>query len=55
MYLVVDEPFNYNPWGIKIDKNKGKEPIFEEIEAPSPVDSSLFKHINFVVLEWMRG
>ena len=43
MYLVVDKPFNYNQWGIKIDKNKGKEPMFEEVEAPSPMDSSLFK------------
>ena len=40
MYLVVDNPMNYNQWGIKIDKNKGKEQIFDEIKAPPPVDFS---------------
>ena len=25
MYMVVEDPVNYNQWGIKIDKNKGKE------------------------------
>ena len=43
MYLVVDNPMNYNQWGIKIDKNKGKEQMFDKIEAPPPLDSSLFK------------
>ena len=43
MYLVVDKPFSYNQRGIKIDKNKGKEPMLEEVEAPPSVDSNLFK------------
>ena len=44
MYLVVDEPLKYNQWwGIKIDQNKGKETMFEEVETPPPVDTSLFK------------
>ena len=43
MYLVVEEPFNYNQWGIKIDKNKEKESMFEEVEAPLSMDSSPFK------------
>ena len=25
MYLVVEDPMNYNQWGVKVDKNKGKE------------------------------
>ena len=43
MYLVIDKPLNYNQWGVKIDKKKGKEPMFEKVEAPPPVDSNLFK------------
>ena len=54
MYLVVDEPLNYNKWGIKIDKNKGKEPMFEKIEAPPPVESRLYKQINSLILQRMQ-
>ena len=54
MYLVVDDPMNYNQWGIKIDKNKGKEQMFDKIEAPPLVDSNLFKQMNSVVLQWMQ-
>ena len=54
MYFVVDKPLNYNQWGIKIDKNKGKEPIFEEVEASPPVDPSLFKQINSILLQQMQ-
>ena len=54
MYLVVEDPMNCNQWGIKIDKNKEKESMFDEIEAPPPVDSRLFKKINSVVLQRMQ-
>ena len=54
MYLVVDEPLKYNHWGIKMDQNKGKETMFEEIETPPRVDASLFKQINSVLLQWMQ-
>ena len=54
MYLVVDEPLKYNQWGIKMDQNKGKEPMFEEAEIPPPVDTSLFKQINSVLLQRMQ-
>ena len=43
MYLLVEEPLSYNQWGIKIEKKKGKKPMFEDIEAPPLVDSSLSK------------
>ena len=54
MCLVVEDPMNYNHWGVKIDKNKGKEQMFDEIETPPLVDSSLYKQINFVILQWMK-
>ena len=53
MYLVVDDPLDYNQWGVRVDKNKGKEPMGEEVEVSPPVDPSLFKQINWVVLQWM--
>lgn len=41
MYPMVDDPQEYNHWGIKIDKNKEKRPM-EDIEAPPMVDPNLF-------------
>ena len=54
MYLVVEEPLSYNQWEIKIDKNKGGKPMFEDIEAPPLVDPSLLRQVNFVLLQWMQ-
>ena len=54
MHLIVDEPLKYNQWVIKMDPIKGKETMFEEVETPPPVDASLFKQINSVLLQWMH-
>ena len=54
MYLVVDVPLKYNQCGIKINPTKVKETMYEEVETPPPVDASLFKQINSILLQRMQ-
>ena len=51
MYLAVYDPLSYNQWGIKIDRNKGKKPMFEDVESLPLVDPSLFKQVNAALLQ----
>ena len=53
MYLVVNDPLDFNQLGMRVDKSKGKETLGEEVEVSPPVDPSLYKQINSVVLQRM--
>ena len=53
MYLIVKDPQAYNHWGIKENKNKGKNTL-EDMEVPPIVDPNLFQQVNSILLQQMQ-